>query len=136
MVGILIVSHSEKAAEGIAEIAIGMSSTGRRLPIVAVGGNDHGGLGVSVTKVYEALAAMLPKADEGVVILPDLGSSVLSSRAAIEMLSPDDAKKIVIADAPVLEGAMVASVEASAGSSLEEVLEAAKEARNLNKTDN
>ncbi|MDR1019955.1 MAG: PTS mannose transporter subunit IID [Synergistaceae bacterium] len=134
MVGILIVSHSEDAARGIAQIARGMSAAIGDAPIAGVGGNDEGGLGVSVAKIMEALADMLPKCD-GILILPDLGSSVLSSRGAVGMLSDEDAAKIVIADAPVLEGAMLAAVEASTGADLPAVAQIAKEAKNLKKID-
>ena len=133
MLGILIVSHSEDAARGIAQIAASMAGEGH-VEILGVGGNDDGGLGVSVTKIYDALSHLLPKT-ESVIIIPDLGSSVLSSRGALEMLSPEDAAKVSILDVPTLEGAMLAAVEASCGAPLEQVVEAANEARNLQKVD-
>jgi len=80
MLGLLIVSHSEDAARGIAQIASEMS--GGNLEILGVGGNDDGGLGVSVAKIHDALSLLLPKTD-GILIFPDLGSSVLSSLGAI-----------------------------------------------------
>lgn len=129
MIGILVVSHSAKAAEGIAEIASQMS--GGIVPVRAVGGTEEGGLGTSVPGIVEALGGLLEKA-EGVVLVPDLGSAVLSARSALEFLG-DDAKKVLIVDAPVLEGAMMASVEASIGSSLERVAQVAGEARLLSK---
>jgi len=134
MTGILIVSHSEDAARGIKQIAAGMSGAGDDVPIAGVGGNDEGGLGVSVAKIFDALSDMLTRCD-GVLIIPDLGSSILSSRGAMEMLSTEDASRVVIADAPALEGAMLAAVEASAGSDLGTVAEAASEAKNLKKSD-
>jgi dihydroxyacetone kinase phosphotransfer subunit len=129
VIGILVVSHSAKAAEGIAEIASQMS--GGIVPVCAVGGTEAGGLGTSVSSIVEALGGLLNKT-EGVVLVPDLGSAVLSARSALEFLG-DDAKKILIVDAPVLEGAMMASVEASIGSSLERVAQVAGEARLLSK---
>ncbi|WP_300526618.1 dihydroxyacetone kinase phosphoryl donor subunit DhaM [Aminiphilus sp.] len=129
MIGICVVSHSAKAAEGIAEIASQMS--GGIVPVRAVGGTEEGGLGTSVPGIVEALGGLLEKA-EGVVLVPDLGSAVLSARSALEFLG-DDAKKVLIVDAPVLEGAMMASVEASIGSSLERVAQVAGEARLLSK---
>jgi PTS hybrid protein len=129
VIGILVVSHSAKAAEGIAEIASQMS--GGIVPVRAVGGTEEGGLGTSVPGIVEALGGLLEKA-EGVVLVPDLGSAVLSARSALEFLG-DDAKKVLIVDAPVLEGAMMASVEASIGSSLERVAQVAGEARLLSK---
>jgi len=133
MIGLLIVSHSEDAAKGIAQIAAAMAGEGY-VEILGVGGNGEGGLGVSVAKIYDALLQLLPKT-EGILIFPDLGSSVLSSRGALEMLSPEETAKVVIVDVPILEGAMLAAVEASCGAPLEQVAEAAEEARNLKKTD-
>jgi PTS hybrid protein len=129
VIGILVVSHSAKAAEGIAEIASQMS--GGIVPVRAVGGTEEGELGTSVSSIVEALGGLLEEA-EGVVLVPDLGSAVLSARSALEFLG-DDAKKVLIVDAPVLEGAMMASVEASIGSSLERVAQVAGEARLLSK---
>jgi dihydroxyacetone kinase phosphotransfer subunit len=134
VVGILVVSHSADAAKGIRDIAAGMSGAGDDVQIVGVGGNDEGGLGVSVGKIFDALSEMLPKID-GVLIVPDLGSSILSSRTAIGLLVPEDAARVVIADAPILEGAMMAAVEASGGSDLDTVANSAREARDLQKSD-
>jgi dihydroxyacetone kinase phosphotransfer subunit len=129
VIGILVVSHSAKAAEGIAEIASQMS--GGIVPVRAVGGTEEGELGTSVSSIVEALGGLLEEA-EGVVLVPDLGSAVLSARSALEFLG-DDAKKVLIVDAPILEGAMMASVEASIGSPLERVAQVAGEARLLSK---
>ncbi|GHV27719.1 PTS mannose transporter subunit IID [Synergistales bacterium] len=135
-VGILVVSHSEQAARGIAEIAAQMSGAADEggVTIVAVGGNGEGGLGVSVGKIADALSGMISSCD-GVLIIPDLGSSVLSSRGVIETLGEGDAAKVAIADAPILEGALMAAVEASSGSGLAEVTAAAEEARELRKNE-
>jgi dihydroxyacetone kinase phosphotransfer subunit len=134
VVGIIVVSHSADAARGIRDIAAGMSGAGDDVQIAGVGGNDAGGLGVSVGKIFDALSEMLSKTD-GVLIVPDLGSSILSSRTAVGLLPPEDASRVVIADAPILEGAMMAAVEASGGSDLSTVAESASEARNLQKGD-
>ena len=129
MIGILVVSHSAQAAAGIVEIASQMSGGAC---VKGVGGNDSGGIGSSVPMVVEALSEMLSLCDS-VVMIPDLGSSVLSARAVLDMLDEADAKRVRIADAPVLEGAVVAAIEAGAGSSMEDVLSSAKEARNMEK---
>lgn len=134
MVGILVVSHSGDAAKGIADIARGMSGAEGTVVVEHTGGNDGGGLGVSVGKIMNALSGILPKCD-GVLIVPDLGSSILSSRSAIEMLPPGDAEKVLIADAPILEGAMLAAVEAAAGSDTQMVADAAREAWELKKSE-
>lgn len=133
MIGVLVASHSEEAARGITKIAEEMSGQGN-VPVLGVGGNDYGGLGLSIPKVYQALVNLLAKCD-GVLIVPDIGSSVLSSRAAVGMLPPDDIQRVAIANAPILEGAMLAAIESSAGSDLAEVHDAATEAKNLNKSE-
>ena len=129
MVGILIVSHSEKAALGIAEIASQMC--GGAVPVAAVGGAEVGGLGTSVPAILEALQILLEQCDD-VLLLPDLGSAVLSAGAALEFLG-DAAARVTMVDAPVLEGAMVGAVEASIGSPVSRVAAVAREARNLKK---
>lgn len=133
MIGILIVSHSGEAANGIAKIAREMSGQGC-VPVAGVGGNESGGLGISIPKVYQALLEMLADSD-GVLVVPDIGSSVLSSRGAIGMLSPDDAARVAVANAPILEGAMLAAIESAAGSELAAVEAAAEEAKNLDKSE-
>lgn len=129
MVGIVIVSHSAKAAEGIKELAEQMS--GAEDSIIAAGGLEDGSIGTDAVRIMEAVK----KADkgDGVVILADLGSAVLSSSLAIELLGDDAAERVKIADAPILEGAIIAAVQASIGDNIEDVLAAAEEARNLPK---
>jgi PTS hybrid protein len=129
MVGIVIVSHSYKAAEGIKELAAQMS--GMDDSIIAAGGLEDGSIGTDAVRIMEAIK----KADkgDGVLILADLGSAVLSSSLAIELLGNDDTERVKIADAPILEGAVIAAVQASIGDSLEDVAAAAEEARNLPK---
>lgn len=129
MIGLLVVSHSWEAATGIVDIARQMS--GGSVPIRGTGGNEEKALGTSVPAIVEALSALLEEA-EGVVILPDLGSAVLSARSALEFLG-DGAGSVILADAPVLEGTMMASIEASLGSPLEKVAQVAEEAHALKK---
>lgn len=129
MIGVLIASHSSQAAAGIAEIASQMSGG---TCVRGVGGNDAGGLGSSAPMIFEALSDMLLLC-EHVVLIPDLGSSVLSSLAAQGMLSEEEAKRVRIVDAPVMEGAVVAAIEADAGGNVEDVINSAEEARNMEK---
>ncbi len=129
MIGLLVVSHSGDAAKGIAEIASQMC--GGKVPLRGVGGSDDGGLGTSVPRILEALKELLEEAEE-ILILPDLGSAVLSARSALEFLE-DGADRITLADAPILEGAMMAAVEASVGSPLSRVRQAAEGAHLLKK---
>jgi dihydroxyacetone kinase phosphotransfer subunit len=128
-VGLVIVSHSAKIAEGIAELAGQMAGDVR---IEAAGGTDDGGIGTDASRIGEAIEA----ADDGdgVMILVDLGSAILSTTLAMEELIPEEIQgRVRIAEAPVVEGAVVGAVQASVGSSLDEVIAAAEGARTMAK---
>lgn len=129
MVGILVVSHSAEAARGIVAIAGQMAGDG--VPLDGCGGTDEGGLGTSVPAIVAAIEGLLARSD-GVVVIPDLGSAVLAARTAMELVD-SDIGKIVIADGPILEGALMASVEASIGAGLDRVAQVVGEARDLRK---
>lgn len=131
MIALLIASHSPLVAEGIAQVAAAMS--GNPAGIVGVGGNEEGELGNSLSLILGKLNELLGEYD-GVVIIPDIGSAVLTSVAALEMLSDEERARVAIADAPILEGAVLAAVEA-AGSSLDEVVKSAQEAYHIRKID-
>ncbi len=124
MVGLLVVSHSADAARGIRDIAVEMG--GEDAHVRAVGGDVDGGIGTSVTDIQDALADLLAETD-GVVVIADLGSAVMNAEHAIEALGVED--RVVVADAPVLEGALNAAVAAAGPSAtLEGVREMAEEA--------
>ena len=125
MVGLVVVSHSERAAEGIVEVAAEMAGDTRIEP---VGGDGRGGIGT----VPDAIEAAIDAADDGdgVVVLVDLGSAVMNADVAVEL---SDAEA-VIADAPVLEGAVNAAVAATDPSAtLDSVREQAEAARGMEK---
>jgi phosphoenolpyruvate---glycerone phosphotransferase subunit DhaM len=128
MVGIVLVSHSALLAEGTAELAGQVG--GGTVTIATAGGTDDGRLGTSIDKVRRALR--LAEAGAGVVILPDLGSSVLTVRTLLTELD-DLPGQVAVADAPFVEGAVAAAVTAAAGGDLEAVLGAAQEARHARK---
>jgi PTS hybrid protein len=117
----VLVSHSGRLAEGAADLAGQVG--GGTVRVIAAGGTDDGGLGTSAAKIERALA----EADSGagVLILPDLGSAVLTVRAMLEDLLDAHA---VLADAPFVEGAVAATVTAAAGGDLRAVAKAAEEA--------
>ena len=128
-VGLVVVSHSARIAEGVVELAGQMAGAVR---IHAAGGTDAGGIGTDATLIAEAIAA----ADDGdgVLILVDLGSAVLSAQVAIDELVDEEVRgRVRIAEAPVVEGAVVAAIQASTGSSLAEVDEAARGAATMSK---
>ena len=127
MVGVLIVSHSKKAAEGIYELAVQMAGKDHR--VVAVGGMEDGSIGTDALRIKEGIEQA--NGGEGVVLLADLGSGILSSQMAIDLLEEDI--PVQIADAPILEGAIRAAVQAAIGGNLKEVIEAAELAKQVSK---
>jgi phosphoenolpyruvate---glycerone phosphotransferase subunit DhaM len=128
-VGLILVSHSASIAQGVAELVAQVA--GEEVPIVAIGGASDGSLGTDGGKVLEALREAAT--GHGAVVLMDLGSSVLAVRAAQGELSPAELERVVVADAPLVEGALAAGVVASTGASAHEVATAAQEARVANK---
>jgi PTS hybrid protein len=127
MVGLVLVSHSPRIAEGTAELVRQMAG---EVEIVAVGGDADGGFGTDPERIKAAIENL--DAD-GALIFMDLGSAVLSAETVLEMLSSEDREKVRLVDAPFVEGAFAAGVEASTGSDADECVEAAMEARTESK---
>jgi len=125
-VGIVLVSHSAELAVGAADLAAQVS--GGTVTIIAAGGTDDGTLGTSAAKVMRGLTDADTGA--GVVVLPDLGSAVLTVRAVLEDRPGD---RVILADAPFVEGAVAATVTAAAGADIKAVAAAAEEARHARK---
>ena len=128
-VGLVIVSHSARLAEGVVELAGQMAHGEVRL--IAAGGTDEGGLGTSLTKVRAAIEAA--DSSDGVLLLVDLGSAALVAEMALEELGAEQRQRIAISDAPLVEGAIAAAVEAWVGSPLATVAATARSAVNLGK---
>ena len=128
MIGIVLVSHSAALAEGLAEMADQIA--GGDVRIVAAGGGPDGTLGTRGDVIVDAIG----EADtgSGVLVLADLGSAILSVKAA---LASGDAEgtHALLADAPLVEGAIAAAVAASIGQDLEAVRGAAEEAWGVRK---
>lgn len=123
MVGLVLVSHSAGLAAEAAALARGIAGAGA--PVAAAGGTEDGGLGTS-SDLIEAAVRSVDQGD-GVVLIPDLGSSVLTARLL------EEEGRVVIADVPFVEGAISAAVAAGAGMPLADVLAAAEEARTFRK---
>jgi PTS hybrid protein len=128
-VGLVLVSHSAAIAEGLADLVAQVA--GPSVRIVAAGGGPDGTFGTDGGRVLDALQEIAGPA--GAVVLMDLGSSVLSVRAAFGELPEETVAQLRIADAPLVEGAIAAGVTASTGGSVDEVLAAAQEARTVAK---
>ncbi len=117
MVGLVIVSHSPKIAEGIRDLALQMTPAG--IPLALVGGLSTGELGTNPEQVLEAINQVY--SDDGVLILFDLGSAFMSAETAVEFLPEDKQERIYISGAALVEGAITAAVEISLGKPLEEI---------------
>ncbi len=128
-VGLVIVSHSARLAEGVAELA-GQMAQGK-VAIAVAGGTSDGTLGTSVEKIVSALREV--DGPDGTLVLLDLGSAVMATEMAVEAFAPDQRHRVIISPAPLVEGAVIAAVEASIGNSLQEVAEAAASAYTLPK---
>lgn len=123
MVGLVLVSHSSKLAEGTADLVRQMAG---EVEISAVGGDPDGGFGTDPERIEAAITGT--RADE-VLVFMDLGSAVLSAETVLEMLPEEVRAGVRLVDAPFVEGAFAAGVSASAGSEAGECVEAAMEAR-------
>ena len=122
-VGIVIVSHSPKVAEGTADMVRQM--VGDEVKLAWCGGDPSGGLGTSVEAIIAAIETAWT--DKGVAILVDLGGAETNSEMAIEIIGEPKSDKIRICNAPVVEGAVMAATEASGGAALGAVVSTAEE---------
>ncbi len=122
-VGIVIVSHSPDVARGTADMVRQM--VGAEVPLAWCGGAPDGGLGSSVAAIIEAIGRAW--SERGVAILVDLGGAETNSEMAIEMLPEARRARVVVCNAPVVEGAVIAATEASGGATLEQVRRTAEE---------
>ncbi|MGI8507665.1 MAG: dihydroxyacetone kinase phosphoryl donor subunit DhaM, partial [Solirubrobacteraceae bacterium] len=115
MVGIVVVSHSGALAEGVVELARQMG--GEELALEAAGGLEDGSIGTDAQRVLGAIERAM--SDDGVLVLMDLGSALMSAEMAVQLLTGDG--RVELSEAPLVEGAVAAAVAARAGGSLEEV---------------
>jgi dihydroxyacetone kinase phosphotransfer subunit len=121
LVGVVVVSHSARLAEGLSP----------ELPVRAAGGTEDGRLGTSADRIAAALREL--DGPDGVLILVDLGSAVMSAEIAVEWLDEAQRARVAISDAPLVEGAVLVATSAALGLSLDELLAAAEEARHFPK---
>ncbi|EDM44862.1 phosphoenolpyruvate-protein phosphotransferase [unidentified eubacterium SCB49] len=125
MVSIVIVSHSKKLAEGVKELATQMSQN--KVKIAAAGGLDDPSspIGTDAFKIQEAIE--LVDSEDGILVLMDIGSAVMNAELATEMLPEEIMKRVLLCEAPLVEGAIAAAAQSMVGANIETV---AKEARN------
>jgi len=131
-VGLVVVSHSVQVAEGVVELAAELAGGVR---VWAAGGTDSGEIGTSAVLIAAAIQA----ADEGdgVLVLVDLGSAVLSAQMAIDELIGEELRgRVRISEGPVVEGTVSAAIRAGAGSDLDAADQAAAGAATMRKVKN
>ena len=127
MVGIVIVSHSQKLAEGVVELAKMMAANA---PVAAAGGLDDGNFGTSYEKISAAIESVY--SSDGVAILMDMGSAVMTTEMVLEDLERNNVKML---DCPLVEGAVLAAVESVGGISLDDLAKRIDEVRAVKKLD-
>jgi dihydroxyacetone kinase phosphotransfer subunit len=131
LVGLVLVSHSGMLADGLRDMVAQVA--GEDVAVGVAGGTDDGRLGTSAPRIAAALRSTLAASPDGVLVLLDLGSAALSLELALEDLEPADRERVRISEAPLVEGAILAAVQASLGASLLEVAAAADGAASMPK---
>ncbi len=126
MIGIVIVSHSVLLAQGVVDIVEQMVQG--RVPLATAGGTDisEAPIGTDPFKVLAAIDTVYN--EQGVLVLMDLGSALMSAEAALDMLPAERKTHVVLCEAPLVEGAVAAAVRAMTGGTLQEVLDDARAA--------
>ena len=119
MVGIVIVSHSKNLADSVVEFTGLMAADAK---IAAAGGMEDGSFGTSFEKIQKAIESVY--SDDGVILLMDMGSAVMTTEMVIDLFDPD---KVKMVDCPLVEGAVVATINAVSGMKLDELLESLKQ---------
>ncbi|WP_324652988.1 dihydroxyacetone kinase phosphoryl donor subunit DhaM [Georgenia sp. H159] len=116
---IVVVSHSDQLARGVCEVAEQMAPD---VALRAAGGTDDGRIGTSFDKVLTAIGELTAEPGSGVVVLTDLGSATMTAESVLEMVDGE----VLLADAPLVEGAVAAAVAAQGGADAEGVRRAAE----------
>ena len=122
--GLVLVSHSRTLVEGLGEMVAQVAGSDVRVGLA--GGTDDGRLGTSAPRITQAIRDVLDGAGaDGALVLLDLGSAALSLEIALEDLKPAERELVLVSEAPLVEGAVLAAVQASVGATLAEVAAAA-----------
>ena len=129
--GLVLVSHSGKLVEGLRDMVAQVA--GEDVPVAAVGGTEDGRLGTSAPRIAGAIRSTLDAGADDALVLLDLGSAALSLELACEEFDPAHRARIRISEAPLVEGAILAAVQASIGASIDQVAAAADAAATMTK---
>lgn len=129
MIGILVVSHSAKLAEGIVELAGQMNHGQTR--ILPAGGLETGEVGTNPLYIKQKLEEMADCSH--ILVFVDLGSAVLSTDTALELVNENLRNKIIVVDAPIVEATVTAVVQSGISDDITEIIREAKSAKDLQK---
>jgi dihydroxyacetone kinase phosphotransfer subunit len=131
LVGLVLISHSSTLVDGLRDMVAQVA--GEAVIVGIAGGTDDGRLGTSAPRIGAAIRSTLAGSSDGALVLLDLGSAALSLELALEELEPADRERVRISEAPLVEGSILAAVQASTGASLAEVEAAAAAAATMPK---
>lgn len=120
MIGIILVSHSQKITEGISEMIEEMVGNSPNVVVHSAGGTGDGRLGTNTVMIMEKIADC--HLCEHILLFSDIGSAILSSEMAKDLIEEDELKeKVIIMEAPLVEGAFTAAVQASVTKDIESI---------------
>jgi PTS hybrid protein len=131
MVGLVLVSHSATLVDGLREMVVQVA--GDAIPVATAGGTDDGRLGTSAPRIAAAIRSAIDAGASETLVLLDLGSAALSLELATEELDDTERARVRISEAPLVEGAVLAAVQASIGASIDDVVAAAESAATMTK---
>nr|WP_080598687.1 dihydroxyacetone kinase phosphoryl donor subunit DhaM [Mycoplasma mycoides] len=117
MVGIVVISHSNKIANGVVDLAKQMAN---EVKIIPAGGTKDNLIGTDIDLIIDAINKAWDPND-GVILLFDLGSALMNAQMAIEMLEPDKQNKIKIIDAALVEGTILAAINSSMNKNIDQI---------------
>lgn len=123
MVGLVLISHSGTLVEGLRDMVVQVA--GEDVPVATAGGTQDGRLGTSAPQIAAAIRSTLDAGVDDALVLLDLGSAALSLEIALEELDEADRARVRVSEAPLVEGAILAAVQASVGAGIDEVAAAA-----------
>ena len=129
--GLVLVSHSGMLVDGLRDMVAQVA--GDEVPVAAVGGTEDGRLGTSAPRIAAAIRSTLDAGASETLVLLDLGSAALSLELACEEFDATDRARIRISEGPLVEGAVLAAVQASIGASIDDVSAAAASAATMPK---
>ena len=124
MISFILVSHSKKITDGLKEMIDEMALNQENVTTFSLGGTSDGSLGTDPIAIHETIEKC--KSDDAILVFTDIGSAVMSSEAAVDMLDDDIKQKVHIVNCPLIEGAFMAAVQFENINSLESIFEELK----------